>query len=41
VYAHFADLIERGDIEVDTGPLQTVADAFLRCRRERVEAFVE
>ncbi len=41
VYARFAELIERDEIDVDAIPLQIVADAFLRCRRERVQPFID
>jgi len=41
LYARFATLIRTGRSDVDTGPLKLVADAFLRARRETVEAFVE
>lgn len=41
LYGRFADLISRGASDVDIAPLTLVADAFLRCRQERVEAFVE
>ncbi len=41
LYAHFAELIRRGRVDVDIGPLQLVADAFLCGRRVEVEPFVE
>jgi D-galactose 1-dehydrogenase len=39
VYARFADLIARGETEVDTGPLRLVADAFLLARTTPAEPF--
>jgi D-galactose 1-dehydrogenase len=39
LYARFATLIHERRSEVDTRPLQLVADAYLRARRETVEAF--
>ncbi|MGY4399168.1 D-galactose 1-dehydrogenase [Sphingomonas sp. UYAg733] len=39
LYARFATLIRGGRSDVDTDPLRLVADAFLRGRRETVEAF--
>lgn len=39
LYARFAELIHNRGSEVDTTPLRHVADAFLRARRETVEAF--
>ncbi len=41
LYRHFADLIRTGCSDVDVGPLRLVADAFLRGRRETVEAFYD
>lgn len=41
VYRRFAALIAAGECDVDLGPLRTAADAFLRCRVRRVEAFDE
>jgi D-galactose 1-dehydrogenase len=41
LYARFAELIERGESDVDGRPFQLVADAFLAGRRLSVEAFVE
>lgn len=41
LYLHFADLIRRGDSDVDLTPLQLVADAFLCSRRVEVAAFIE
>jgi D-galactose 1-dehydrogenase len=41
LYARFAELIAQGACEVDARPLQLVADAFLRGRRQIVEAFDE
>lgn len=39
MYARFAKLIDQGRSDVDRAPLRLVADAFLRCRQVRVEAF--
>jgi len=39
LYARFADLIARGESEVDLRPLQLVADAFLRAERRTVAPF--
>jgi D-galactose 1-dehydrogenase len=39
LYARFAELIYNRGSDVDTTPLRHVADAFLRARRETVEAF--
>lgn len=39
LYARFAELIARGQSEVDSRPLQLVADAFLRADRRMVEPF--
>ncbi|KAA0972053.1 Gfo/Idh/MocA family oxidoreductase [Aureimonas fodinaquatilis] len=39
IYAHFAELIRRGESDVDLTPLVHVADAFLIGRRETVEPF--
>jgi len=41
IYARFADLVARGESEVDIAPLQQVADAYLVGRRLEVEAFVD
>ena len=41
VYRHFADLLERGQSDVDDRPLLLVIDAFFVARRHRREAFVE
>ncbi|MBB5732070.1 D-galactose 1-dehydrogenase [Altererythrobacter atlanticus] len=41
IYRHFADAIRQGRCDVDIAPLRLVADAFLRCRFERVEPFYE
>jgi hypothetical protein len=39
--AHFATLIRGRGIDVDSAPLQLVADAFLCGRRVEVEPFIE
>jgi D-galactose 1-dehydrogenase len=39
LYARFAELIRSGSSEVDTAPLQLVADAFARGRAIPTEAF--
>jgi D-galactose 1-dehydrogenase/L-arabinose 1- dehydrogenase len=39
LYARFAELVAAGRSEVDTRPLQLVADAMLLAKHERVEAF--
>jgi D-galactose 1-dehydrogenase len=39
LYARFAELIHSGSSEVDTAPLRLVADAFLRGRMLRTDAF--
>jgi len=39
LYARFANLIHSGRSDVDVDPFRLVADAFLRGRRETVEAF--
>jgi D-galactose 1-dehydrogenase len=39
LYAHFADLVRGGRSDVDIDPFRLVADAFLRGRRETVDAF--
>lgn len=39
LYARFADLISRGQSEIDVAPLQMTADAFLMGRRVTVPAF--
>ena len=41
IYDHFAQAIQSGRSVVDMAPLQLVADAFLRCRTERVAEFHE
>ncbi|MEP7311373.1 MAG: Gfo/Idh/MocA family oxidoreductase [Pseudomonadota bacterium] len=41
LYERFAELIDSGRSDADTVPLRIVADAFLRCSRQRVEAFEE
>ena len=41
LYAHFAALVRRGSSDVDTAPLQLVADAFLCGQRVEVAPFVE
>lgn len=41
LYAHWRNLIERGERDVDVRPLGIVADAFLLGRRESLEPFVE
>ena len=41
LYDRFAELIAQGACEVDDRPLQLVADAFLRSRRQIVEPFCE
>lgn len=41
LYARFADLVARGQSEVDGRPFQLVADSFLAGKRTSVEAFVE
>jgi len=39
LYARFASLVRGGRSDVDLAPLRLVADAFLRGRRETVDAF--
>jgi predicted dehydrogenase len=39
VYERFAALIDAGHSDADGTPLRIVADAFMRCRHRRVEAF--
>ncbi len=39
VYARFQRLIAEGRCDVDRSPLRLVADAFMRCRSVRVDAF--
>ena len=39
LYARFADLVARGESDVDVRPLQIVADAFLLAERRTTEAF--
>lgn len=39
LYRRFAELIERGESDVDLRPLQLVADAFLLGRRREGPAF--
>jgi D-galactose 1-dehydrogenase len=41
LYAHFAELVKDARLDVDTAPLQLVADAFLCGRRVAVDPFVE
>lgn len=41
LYVHFAELVKDRRLDVDTAPLQLVADAFLCGRRVAVDAFVE
>jgi D-galactose 1-dehydrogenase len=41
VYAHFATLVRGRAVDVDSAPLQLVADAFLCGRRVEVEPFIE
>jgi L-arabinose 1- dehydrogenase len=41
LYAHWRDLIEQGECDVDARPLSLVADAFLLGRRESIEPFIE
>jgi D-galactose 1-dehydrogenase len=41
LYAHFAELIDQRCSDVDTAPLQLVADAFLTGSRVNTEPFVE
>ena len=41
LYAHFAELVKNRRLDVDTAPLQLVADAFLCGRRLAVAPFVE
>jgi len=41
LYAHFATLVRGRAIDVDSAPLQLVADAFLCGRRVEVEPFIE
>jgi D-galactose 1-dehydrogenase len=41
LYAHFAELVKHRRLDVDTAPLQLVADAFLCGRRVAVDPFVE
>lgn len=41
LYSRFANLIRGGRSDVDIDPLRLVADAFLRGRRESVEAFYD
>ena len=39
IYAHFAELLARDESEMDSGPFQLVADAFLVGSRRVVEPF--
>lgn len=39
LYARFSELVQNGSSDVDTRPLQLVADAFLRGYRKTTEAF--
>jgi D-galactose 1-dehydrogenase len=41
LYVHFAELVKDRRLDVDTAPLQLVADAFLCGRRVAVDPFVE
>jgi D-galactose 1-dehydrogenase len=41
LYAHFAQLVRSGSVDVDLTPLQLVADAFLCGRRVQVDRYVE
>jgi D-galactose 1-dehydrogenase len=41
LYAHFSELVKDARLDVDTAPLQLVADAFLCGRRVAVDPFVE
>ena len=41
LYSRFANLIRGGRSDVDIDPLRLVADAFLRGRRESVDAFYD
>lgn len=41
LYLHFAELVKNRRLDVDTAPLQLVADAFLCGRRLAVDPFVE
>ncbi|MEX3959501.1 Gfo/Idh/MocA family protein [Trinickia sp. EG282A] len=41
LYAHWRELIERGEEDVDVRPLRHVADAFLLGARREIEAFVD
>lgn len=41
LYAHFAELVKSRRLDVDTAPLQLVADAFLCGRRITVDSFVD
>jgi D-galactose 1-dehydrogenase len=41
LYAHFATLVRGRAVDVDSAPLQLVADAFLCGRRVEVEPFIE
>jgi D-galactose 1-dehydrogenase len=41
LYVHFAELVKNRRLDVDTAPLQLVADAFLCGRRLAVDPFVE
>jgi D-galactose 1-dehydrogenase len=41
LYVHFAELVKNHRLDVDTAPLQLVADAFLCGRRRTVAPFVE
>ena len=39
LYAHFADLLAKGECAMDSAPFQLVADAFLVGSRRVVEPF--
>ena len=41
LYDRFAALVRHGESDVDLAPLTHVADAFLRGRRDTLEAFIE
>jgi D-galactose 1-dehydrogenase len=41
LYRHFGNVVRAASIDVDSAPLQLVADAFLCARRVEVEPFVE
>jgi D-galactose 1-dehydrogenase len=39
IYERFADLLDRGESDMNAAPLQLVADAFLVGRRVETDAF--